>query len=336
MRERRKKRPWLAALILLLSMALGAWSRPAAATCMGQRRTVIPVGRTVGIKLFAHGVMVVGLSENGTGAACGLKQGDVITCINGTPVNSIEEAESALSGVEGTLDIQASRSGRALELTLEDPPSDGEGGCKLGAWIRDSMAGIGTVTFYDPATGVFGALGHGINDVDTGLLMPLRTGSVMPSAVSGVLCGAGGAPGELHGSFDLTRDVGSLTTNTDRGIFGRADGAYFTGQPTEVALPGELHTGAAVILANVEGEQVESFDVEILRVYPGAGRERQSLMLRVTDERLLQRTGGIVQGMSGSPILQDGRLVGAVTHVLVDDPQRGYGITIGQMLDQAP
>ncbi len=347
MKEERTKHPWLLAGALLLVCLLSLSGRcagteeeriPCLAT--GQTRCLIPVGRTVGIKLFAHGVMVVGVSEGAQGEQpparlCGLKQGDIITCINGKTVNSIEEVEQALACTGGTLDISATRDGRELELSLEDVPCDAQGACKLGAWVRDSMAGIGTVTFYDPESGTFAALGHGINDVDTGLLMPLRAGSVMPSSVSGVVKGQRGTPGELHGSFELDRDVGVLCANTAWGIFGTGEADYFTGKAVEVAAREELKTGAATILANVEGESVGEYQVEILRVYPAGGRERQSLLLRVTDPKLLEETGGIVQGMSGSPILQNGKLVGAVTHVLVNDPTRGYGICIEDMLDAA-
>lgn len=336
MREERKKHPWriVLAVLMVWAMTLSGWAMPRQSVpCLGQSRMLVPVGRTVGIKLFAHGVMVVGLSdrEDTPARACGLREGDVITAINGKAVNSIEEVEQALNHTGDHLELTAARDGAPVSLQAEHVACDGP--CKLGAWVRDSMAGIGTVTFYDPATGVFAALGHGINDVDTGLLMPLRSGSVMPSAVSAVVKGQQGKPGELHGSFDLDRDVGQLTTNTDWGIFGRGEADYFSGQPVEVADRGELKTGKAAILANVEGDTVEEYAVEILRVYPIRGRDHQSLMLRVTDPALLERTGGIVQGMSGSPILQNGKLVGAVTHVLVNDPTRGYGISIQEMLE---
>ncbi len=336
--EETKKRPWVLSLavLLILMLALSAWANPPeeqAVPCLADStsRILVPVGKTVGIKLFAHGVMVVGLSEHTSAKACGLKQGDIITCMNGTAVNSIEEVESVLSCCGSELDITATRGGKELHLTATDLPCD-QSGAKLGAWIRDSMAGIGTVTYYDPATGTFAALGHGINDVDTGLLMPLQSGAIMPSSVSGILRGAEGSPGALHGSFDLTHDVGTLNANTDWGIFGKAEEGYFSGEAMEVARAGELKTGPATILSNVTGEEVEEFQVEILRVYPAGGKERQSLMLRVTDPALLERTGGIVQGMSGSPILQNGKLVGAVTHVLVNDPTRGYGILAEDMM----
>ncbi|MCD7733818.1 MAG: SpoIVB peptidase [Clostridiales bacterium] len=352
MKRKKEKRPWCwaalaaAALLTVLALAVLPGNGPGGETvaCLsaGESRYLVPVGHTVGIKLFSRGVMVVALSDVTTreGSSspardCGLKTGDIITSINGQQVNSIEEVQSAVQDSGGSLDIQASRSGRELSLTAQAAACLADGSYRLGAWVRDSMAGIGTVTFYDPETGVFAALGHGINDVDTGLLMPLQSGAVMPSVVSGLIRGEQGIPGELHGSFDLTQDLGQLTANTDWGVFGIAGEGCFDGEAVEVAAAREVRTGAAAILANVEGDTVEEYAVEILRVYPSGGDQHRSLLLQVTDQRLLDATGGIVQGMSGSPILQNGKLVGAVTHVLVNDPTRGYGILIEDMLEAA-
>lgn len=198
------------------------------------------------------------------------------------------------------------------------------------------MAGIGTITFYDPDSGVFAALGHGINDVDTSMLMPLESGSIMPAAVSDVQKGVAGQPGELHGQFDLTCDLGTLYANTNRGIFGRLGRARPGRRPGGGGggPPDEVHVGDAVIRANVCGDEVEEFDVRITHV-DTQGDGTRSLMVQITDPELLETTGGIVQGMSGSPILQDGKLVGAVTHVLVNDPTRGYGIFAETMLKAA-
>lgn len=352
MKEEQSNRPWvwmlarglLAALavLVLLSAAAGRHPSEAGQACLGggDPKMLIPVGQTVGIKLFARGVMVVGLSDvtTETGACspareCGLKTGDIITHINSQQVDTIEEVQQLLQECGGELDIQATRGSKRLTMSAHAAPCLADGSYKLGAWIRDSMAGIGTVTFYDPDTGTFAALGHGINDVDTGLLMPLQSGAIMPSRVSGLVPGEKGCPGELHGSFDLTRDLGRLTANTDWGVFGTLEEDCFSGEALEVAKASQVKTGAATILANIEGETVEEYTVEILRVYPSSGREHQSMMIRVTDPRLLETTGGIVQGMSGSPILQNGRLVGAVTHVLVNDPTRGYGIFAEDMLE---
>ena len=306
-------------------------------------RKVIPLGKAVGIKLFSDGVLVVGLSpvetEEGAsypGRDCGLKAGDVITHINGGEVDTIEQVQALVSQSEDEpLTIQAVRGQRQLQLTAA-PVENSQGVWQLGVWLRDSMAGIGTMTFYDPASGVFGALGHGINDVDTAMLMPLESGSIMPASVTEVKKGIGGAPGELHGQFDLTRDLGTLYANTNLGIFGQMPketvGSAVT--PVEVAARDQVETGPATILSNIRGDEVEEFDVKITHIYP-EGDGTRSMMVEVTDPELLASTGGIVQGMSGSPIMQNGRLVGAITHVLVNDPTKGYGILAENMLKQA-
>ena len=223
-------------------------------------------------------------------------------------------------------------------MTLSvSPEQNEEGAYCIGAWIRDSMAGIGTMTYYDPDTGAFGALGHGITDTDTALLMPFASGSILPSTVKAVKKGAVGDAGELRGDFDLTGDLGDLYANTESGIFGTLDPGEFTerlGDPLPVAAAEEVHAGPAAILSNVEGDDVREYDVEILQVVEDAADGRE-LVISVTDPELLSATGGIVQGMSGSPILQDGKFAGAVTHVLLNDPTRGYGILLETMLRAA-
>ena len=306
-------------------------------------RMVIPVGKAVGIKLFSDGVLVVGLSPVETdegsrypGRDSGLKTGDLITHIDGEEVDTIEEIQKAVAQRQGdSLAIQAVRGQQQLQLTVS-PVENSQGVYQLGVWLRDSMAGIGTMTFYDPDSQMFAALGHGINDVDTAMLMPLESGSIMPASVADVKKGTSGQPGELHGEFDLTTDLGTLYANTSRGIFGHLAQQTLVQnlQPVPVARQDEVEVGEAEIRSNIRGDQVETFSIRITRV-SDTGDGTRSLMLEVTDPRLLESTGGIVQGMSGSPILQNGKLVGAVTHVLVNDPTRGYGILAQDMLDQA-
>lgn len=354
MKERKQGRTWAAAARTALALAMAAacvlagparaaQAAPDSASAEGGQM-VVPLGRTVGIKLFSDGVMVVGFSEVDTGSGrsapareCGLRAGDIITHINSEEVDTIEEVQQVLAQVGGAqMSIRASREGKPLQLTAQAVQCSADGAYKLGAWIRDSMAGIGTMTFYDPATGRFGALGHGINDVDTAQLMPLESGSIMYSEVAGVKKGVSGEPGELQGAFEVERDLGELYANTAQGIFGQlADPAMAEGlEPVEVARRSQVKTGPAVIRSNINGRAVEEYEVEIVHVYP-AGGDGRDLMLQVTDTRLLEATGGIVQGMSGSPILQDGRIVGAVTHVLLNDPTKGYGILMDHMLEAA-
>ncbi len=293
---------------------------------------LVPVGHTVGIKLFSRGIVVVKLTDGGTPAReCGLRTGDVIVKCGGSAVTSTEQFQTLLqkNGSEAA-DLQISRSGNSMTLSVE-PSQNDQGVYCIGAWVRDSMAGIGTMTYYDPSTGVFGALGHGVTDTDTALLMPFSNGSILPSTVKAVKKGEAGSAGELRGDFDLTNDLGPLYANTGSGIFGKLN----TAPGTEAAVPvGTALPGPAVIRANVQGDDVREYCIEILKVSSNS-TDGRDLVLSVTDPALLETTGGIVQGMSGSPILQNGKIVGAVTHVLLNDPTKGYGILIENMLDAA-
>ena len=293
-------------------------------------RMLVPVGHTVGIKLFSKGVVVVKLSDGGTPArTCGLRTGDVIIQCGGSTVTSSEQFQSLLQTCGGTAELEVRRNGNSVTLSVEPERSD-QGVYCIGAWIRDSMAGIGTMTYYDPATATFGALGHGITDVDTAQLMPFSNGSILPSTVKAVKKGEAGSAGELRGDFDLTGDLGDLYANTASGVFGTLDGDYAPAQAQAVPT-GEPETGAAVIRSNIRGDEVREYTVEILKTVPNS-RDGRDMVLSVTDPELIEATGGIVQGMSGSPILQNGKLVGAVTHVLLNDPTKGYGISIETML----
>ena len=336
MKQKNGKRRAAALFFSLLLTVSGLFGIRAEAA---ETRMLVPVGHTIGIKLFADGVVVIGLAQVETerglsapGKECGLQVGDVIEEANGQQVESSAQF-SRLLQCGGTVELSVSRAGEELTLSAR-PVVDEDGTYRLGAWIRDSMAGIGTVTFYDPKTGQFGALGHGVTDGDTGLLMPLLDGAVMPSTVKAVKIGSAGAPGQLRGDFDLTRDVGTLSANTEQGVFGTLERGELTeGEAIPTASCDEVHVGKAWIRANISGDSVEEYEIEILKVLGGDGA--QNLLLRVTDEELIAKTGGIVQGMSGSPIIQNGKLVGAVTHVLVNDPTKGYGILIENMLKAA-
>ena len=311
-------------------LALLACSASVAMAAEVTPRMLVPVGHTVGIKLFSKGVVVVKLSDGGTPAkACGLRTGDVIVQCGGSTVTSSEQFQSLMQTCGGTAELEVRRNGDSMTLSVE-PERNDQGVYCIGAWIRDSMAGIGTMTYYDPATATFGALGHGITDVDTAQLMPFSNGSILPSTVKAVKKGEAGSAGELRGDFDLTGDLGDLYANTASGVFGTLDGDYAPAQAQAVPT-GEPETGAAVIRSNIRGDEVREYTVEILKTVPNS-RDGRDMVLSVTDPELIEATGGIVQGMSGSPILQNGKLVGAVTHVLLNDPTKGYGISIETML----
>ena len=325
--EEAKPRPHtlLAALALALAAALVLAVSPPAAAVTRQQDMVVPMGRAVGIKLFSDGVVVVGLSDISTetgdvnpARACGLKEGDIITHINSEEVDSIEEVRSLLQESEGeAMHIRALRGSKPLQMTARAVQCSADGSYKLGAWIRDSMAGIGTMTFYQPASGTFGALGHGISDVDTALLMPLESGSIMYAEVANVQKGASGQPGQLKGSFQVCNDLGQLWANTGCGIFGTLTDQSLAGdrQAVPAADRSEVQTGPATILSNIRGTEVEEFDIEIVKIFSESPTDSRDFMVKVIDSDLLSSTGGIVQGMSGSPILQNGKFVGAVTHV---------------------
>ncbi|MBQ0038269.1 MAG: SpoIVB peptidase [Clostridiales bacterium] len=327
----------LLALLLACPMLLPqAWAS-------GGERTVIPSGKAVGIKLFADGVLVAAVSDLEVGGQtispaedCGLKEGDLILRINDEKVESTEHVQSILqANATQKLTLCIKRGDRTLNLSVTPVHCD-DGVYRLGAWIRDSMAGIGTLTYYDPETCSYGALGHGITDVDTAKLMPLAAGSIMETQVKAVRRGEKGTPGELKGDFSTQRDVGTLCANTESGIFGTvADEDFLTdGDAVPVAQSSEIKTGKATILSTISGDDTQEYSVEIVKIYP-CSQATRNMLVRVTDPRLLETTGGIVQGMSGSPILQNGKLVGAVTHVLVNDPTQGYGIFAENMLNAA-
>ncbi len=304
---------------------------------------LIPVGEPVGIRVTVDGVLVVDVSEVETGSGAlaspageaGVRAGDVITAINGREVTSAQELGAAIAALGGKqAELSVTRSGRQIAFFVS-PVTETDGGPKLGLWLRDGITGIGTVTYIDPETGAFGALGHGVNDARSGALLPVEDGSVCRARIVDVKPGKAGEPGELAGSFSVADEIGRIRENTVYGIFGtmeRSSGGRHA--PVPVAAPEEVESGPATILACVSGGEAKEYDVEIARAGFAAGDGRD-LTVHVTDPELIAATGGIVQGMSGSPILQNGKLVGAVTHVLTGDPARGYGIYAEKMVKTA-
>ena len=294
---------------------------------------LIPVGQVIGLELTDSTVTVAAFDDRlGTKAkAAGLCAGDKITAINGTPISCAEDVRLALRNCNGKLTLQLQRRGK--QQTLEFAPEVTTDGPKLGVFLKEGVTGIGTVTWYDPKTQTFGSLGHGVNDGD-GKLLRLTGGRAYRANVASVAKGRAGQPGQLRGALSGDTPIGDLTRNTDHGLFGKTQ-AGWKGQALPVAAPQEVHTGKATIRSTVVGSHVQEYSVEILKIYPQTKSGDKNMVIRITDPKLLEATGGIVQGMSGSPIIQDGKLVGAVTHVLVNDPTRGYGIFIENMLDAA-
>ena len=303
---------------------------------------VIPGGTPFGIKMFTDGVMVVGLSEIQTkdgmrnpGEEAGLRMGDVLVSVGGVEVNRNEEVAALMEQSGGKpVELRYVRENKEASATLTPVKSLVDGRFKAGLWVRDSTAGIGTVTYYDPATMQFGGLGHGVCDTDTSELMPFLSGEILPVTISGVTKGAPGAPGELHGYFAGDEAIGVMDANDAAGVYGSLY-APPAGESGPVALRQEVSPGEAQIISTVDGEGPQTYRVILEYVNYLDSGEGKNLIVRVTDPVLLEKTGGIVQGMSGSPILQNGKLVGAVTHVFVNDPTRGYGIFAENMLEAA-
>jgi len=304
---------------------------------------LIPGGFPFGVKFYTKGVVVVGLSdvetENGfisPADSAGFKKGDIIISTGGNEVNTIEEIAAAIEQCAGqNVSFTVTRGNETLELSLTPVKSQSDGKYKSGMWIRDSTAGIGTVTYIQPETLAFGGLGHGICDSDTGTIMPLFRGSVVNVEISDIVRGITGRPGELKGDFG-TEKTGSLTANSGVGVFG-----VFSNLPKKTAYKSmpvapyqEICEGSAQIYSSIRTGENNIYDIEITKINPD-DIDCKNFVIHVTDKRLIDLTGGIIQGMSGSPIIQNGKLVGAVTHVFVNDPTRGYGIFIENMLTEA-
>lgn len=332
------KKMWAVMPAVLLAAAMCPWAQAAAL----EASELVPVGDTVGIEIKMKGVMVVECGEVETEGGsvspagdAGLLAGDIILELNGHATGSSAEFLTAAGEMDGSpVTLTVERGGKKVQFSVT-PAKKPDGTFQLGLWLRDGVSGIGTVTFYDPASGTYGALGHGINDIESGSLMPVDSGCVLDATVVDVIPGAVGKPGELCGRFEKEDVLGTLDTNTVCGIFGHMDSQRCpTGQALPVADSGEVALGAAKIFSNISGNEIQEYDVEISRIYRDEG-DLRSMMLTVTDPELIEMTGGIVQGMSGSPIIQNGKIIGAVTHVLVNDPTRGYGIFIENMLDAA-
>ncbi len=307
-------------------------------------KRLIPGGMALGIAMRTEGVLIVGVSDVAEGISpaksAGLMAGDVIRSVNGTPVTTASSLTELLEKAgQQPVHIAYQRGGENRTALLTPHRDEATGAVRLGAWVRDSTAGVGTLSFYDPDNGHYAALGHAITDGDTGAVLSVSEGQVLKADIVAVQKGKAGAPGELKGSFlHAGESLGDIRRNSILGIYGALDRAaanplYPEGLP--IGLRSGVHTGDATILSSVDGAGVKEYAIQITRVNPQSAPAPKSMVIRVTDERLLEATGGIVQGMSGSPILQDGRIVGAVTHVFVSDPTQGYGLYVDWMLDEA-
>jgi len=304
---------------------------------------IVPMGTAIGVRINTDGVMVLGTSSfRGIDGQAHLpsdgilRGGDLIIQADGEDIKTKEALSRHVADSEGDIVFTLRRDETKMDVTVSPSEAATDNVRRIGAWVRDSTKGIGTLTFYNPSTGDFGALGHGIMDVDTNRLMSVQSGTIMPSTVDSVKKGTRGLPGELEGNVDTGRVLGQVVTNCPSGIYGRLDDCareeFVTRPPMPIALRSQIKEGPATILTGVSGREVKEYDIVVENVNRFSTDETKGMVIRIIDPNLLAATGGIVQGMSGSPILQNGRIIGAVTHVFVQDPTKGYGIFIENMM----
>ena len=305
-------------------------------------------GFPIGIRMNTEGVLVVGFSDieikdtrlESPGRKAGIEIGDTIIKIDGKRVLNSKELQKVVNECKSdNLTVEIKRDDKTIERNIKTILSSVDNSKKIGLWVRDSTAGVGTLTFYDKESNIYGALGHPITDADTNSVLKVRNGEVLDSSIIGVKKGAKGAPGELKGIFINENDRrGNIDANTYAGIYGKLDPDNkfkFSSQPMQIMERKQVKEGKAKILTTIDENGPRLYDAEIIKVYNQDSPDTKSMVIKVTDKRLLDKTGGIVQGMSGSPIIQDDKLVGAVTHVLVNRADVGYGIYIEWMLEEA-
>lgn len=301
---------------------------------------VIPLGNAIGLKLYTEGVLIVGMSEiegKRPYELSGIKEGDRIISIDDKKIETTEDLIETVNASKGKeVSIKYVRE-NSEEVTNITPVQTKQNEYKLGLWVRDAAAGVGTASFYIPSTGMFASLGHGITDIDTGDLITISNGELVSTNIVSIQKGEKGKPGEIKGSIEGSSKIGEVYKNTSFGIFGKVsnkNSLKITESEMEILNRDEIKKGKAQIICELEDGKKEYYDIEIQRIYTANNKDNKSMLIKITDERLLEKTGGIIQGMSGSPIIQNGKFVGAVTHVLVNDPTTGYGVFADMMLKQ--
>ncbi len=302
---------------------------------------VIPVGKAIGMKLYTDGVLVVGMSEiNGRKPYenSGIQEGDTIIEINNEKIDDTEELMEVVNESQGKILEISYKRNEEIRKTSIKPVKTEKDEYKLGLWVRDAAAGVGTMTFYEPSSGKFATLGHGINDIDTSDLISISEGELVTTQILSIVKGEKGAPGEIRGSIEKGVTLGNISKNTDFGVYGTITNKSMididSTNEMEVALRDEVKIGKAQIMCQLDNNKIETYDIEIEKLYMRNYKDNKSMVIKITDERLLEKTGGIIQGMSGAPIIQNGKFVGSVTHVLINDPTVGYGVFADIMLQQ--
>ncbi len=314
---------------------------------LAQTKEVLITGRGIGITLNSRGAIVsqtaqIDDSENNPASPAkdgGIEKGDIIVMADGEEVTSVTDLQKILQKSKGKeIFVKVNRGGAIITLKLK-PVLSHDGEYRLGLWVKDSSAGIGTMTYYDPETNDFGALGHGITDSVSGALVEIDGGEVLSSHIVSLEKGEKGKPGELNGVLgEDSEKIGTVSKNTSCGVFGKMnlpENEIDKAQSIKVGKREDVRLGKAYILANVEDNKTEKFEIEISRIPAFTGDLTKGMEIKITDKKLIDKTGGIVRGMSGSPIVQSGRLIGAVTHVFINDPTRGYGIFIEDMFNES-
>ena len=308
-----------------------------------ERTKVKPVGQVAGIKLYTSGVLVVGMSEvKGIDNTkykpyenSGLQEGDTIVQIENKAITDTKELINIVNSSKGKeLKIKYVRNDNTLECSIV-PAKTSETEYKLGLWVRDSAAGIGTMTYIEPSTNDFAALGHGITDIDTGNILNISNGQFITTKVLSIIKGINGNPGKIQGSINEQAEIGTINKNSIFGIYGKVNDItkvkMISNKSIDVALRNEIKLGEAKILCSLDGEQAKEYKIQIDKIYLNNDYDNKSMLIKVTDEELIEKTGGIIQGMSGSPVIQNGKFVGAVTNVLINDPTRGY-VVFGDLM----
>lgn len=311
-------------------------------------KKLIPGGNSIGVSLYTNGALIVGTSDvtdqdgitHFPAIDAGLLPGDIIEKVNNVPVKDAVHLSQLVNKVKGqAVDLECRRDNRVFVTQIHPVQDATDSKYRLGLWVRDSTAGVGTLTFIDPETGYMGALGHAITDVDTGAMLSVKDGEISESTIIDVKIGKKGLPGELVGNITNKRKVlGTIIKNTSYGIYGKtkrtiSNPIYKNSLP--IAYQYNIKPGKATILTTIDDTGIQEYEIRILKINRQAEPGPKGLVLEISDPRLLTKTGGIVQGMSGSPIIQNGRIIGAVTHVFVNDPKKGYGIFIEWMLEEA-
>lgn len=305
------------------------------------KTTVVPMGDAIGMKLYTAGVLVVGMSEiegKKPYENSGIKEGDRIIQINQNQIDNTDDLMKAVNKSDGNnISIKYVRDEKTITTSIK-PLKNSRNEYKIGLWVRDAAAGVGTLTFYEPSSGMFATLGHGIMDIDTAELIKIANGELVTTNILSINKGTKGNPGEIRGTIEAGHAIGSISKNTKFGVFGTINKTPYLNtsntNEVQVALREEIKTGKAQIICELENGKKEYYDIEIQRIFISNNKDNKSMLIKVTDKKLLEKTGGIIQGMSGAPIIQNGRFVGAVTHVLVNDPSIGYGVFADIMLKQ--